>query len=233
MDGWYYEELGVPDDPTGPRAFGAFSPRLAAIFMPGDDDTVELLAGSGFRAPSTFEFTYNDGGFTQIRNPELAQETVDMLELESARRLPGGVTAIGSLYGTALLGLIDEVGAATEDDPLHLVNRDSPALIADVTLSGDVAPLLHLHYAVSVRNALDWRYTRSAGRSKRRACRKMGAPSTFSRGSRYEGSVLPRVAGPRGARHRVRAHASSVRRLRLRPNPHLRRSGNRAVLCLP
>ena len=246
VDGWLYEELGVADATTGPRGFGALSPRLAGILMPTDDDTVKLLLGSGFRAPSTFELTYNDGGFTQIRNPDLQPETVYTGELEYSRRLPADFTVLASLYGTVMFGLIEELGDATEDDPLRLINRDTPAftagaelelrhelmesffvaahysfqrtrltdllegevipnspehlgglklfttalgraavlstrvvaeygrldrdmaltepvLVADATLSGDVEPLLNLHYALSVRNLLDWQYSHPVG----------------------------------------------------------------------
>lgn len=140
LDGWLYEELGVPDEPTGVAGFGAFSPRFAAILMPSDDDTVKLLANSGFRAPSTFELTYNDGGFTQIRNPGLQPETIYSLELEYARRLPLDVVVLASVYGNALVGLVEELGAASEDDPLRLINRDTPALTvgAEVELRHDV-----------------------------------------------------------------------------------------------
>lgn len=151
LDGWLYEELGAPDDPTGVSGFGAFSPRLAAMLMPSDDDTVKLLAGSAFRAPSTFELTYNDGGFTQIRNPGLQPETIYTLELEYARRLPLDVVVLASIYGTALIGLVEEIGEATEDDPLRLINRDTPALTAgaEIELRHELANdvFLAAHYS--------------------------------------------------------------------------------------
>lgn len=155
LDGWLYEELGGPDAPVGPGGFGAFSPRLAVILLPTDDDTVKLMAGSGFRAPSTFELTYNDGGFTQVRNPGLQPETVYTLELEYARRLPADFTLLASLYGNVLLGLVEERGVATEEDPLHLVNRDTPAFTA-----GAEAELRH-ELVQDLFLAAHWSYQRT------------------------------------------------------------------------
>lgn len=61
--------------------FGAeTSPRAGLILQPTRDNVVKLLYGQAFRAPNLYELYYNDGGATQLANPDLRPETLHSYE---------------------------------------------------------------------------------------------------------------------------------------------------------
>lgn len=85
----------------------AASPRLAAVMALSEADTLKLLAGRAFRAPSVYELTYNDNGTTQATATDLGAETIVTVEGEYLRRL-GEVTSLSAdLFYNQFTGLID------------------------------------------------------------------------------------------------------------------------------
>lgn len=87
LTGNQHAEPGV--DP-GATSFPAASPRLALILKPDGDNVIKLLAGSAFRAPSAYEFFYNDGGTTQVTSTvcgaKLSPENIYSVEAELTHR---------------------------------------------------------------------------------------------------------------------------------------------------
>lgn len=137
LDGWFFEELGTPDDPTGSRMLGSIDPRLAVIFLPSDDDTIKLIAGRAFRVPSILELTYNDGDYTATRNPELVPESAHTAELEYLRSLPAGFRLTAATHFTAIYEVIGQEGSGEPDDLLRYDNGEDPLLVygAELELS--------------------------------------------------------------------------------------------------
>lgn len=85
----------------------AASPRLAAVMQPSPRDTVKLLAGRAFRAPSVYELTYNDNNNTQATATDLGAETIVTVEGEYTHRLGEVTAATVDVFYNAFDGLID------------------------------------------------------------------------------------------------------------------------------
>jgi iron complex outermembrane receptor protein len=60
---------------------GTTNPRLALIYKPLEKSIFKLLYGKAFRAPSAFEFFYNDGGNSSKSNPNLKPEKIQTYEM--------------------------------------------------------------------------------------------------------------------------------------------------------
>ncbi|MCC7540066.1 MAG: PEGA domain-containing protein [Deltaproteobacteria bacterium] len=94
----------------------AISPRLALIVRPSERDTLKLLGGSAFRAPSPYEYFYNDGGSTQIPAGELDAETIYTGELEYTRRVRDDLFLVGSVFFNQINDLIDTIDVPNPDE---------------------------------------------------------------------------------------------------------------------
>lgn len=94
----------------------AISPRLALIFRPTGRDTLKLLGGTAFRAPSPYEYFYSDGGVTQIPAGGLDAETIYTGELEYTRRLREDTFLVGSVFFNQINDLIDTVDVPNPDE---------------------------------------------------------------------------------------------------------------------
>lgn len=107
-------------DDVGDSSYVSVSPRGVLVVQPRPSETVKLIAGRGFRAPSVFEQYYNDGGVTQapstIVGQRLQPEHVNTLELEGTHRFGEGWAALASLYATLATGVIET--APVPDDVL-------------------------------------------------------------------------------------------------------------------
>ncbi len=101
FDGWL---INVPegDDPEPAAFLPSINPRLAAIWLPSDDDTVKLMMGRAYRIPSLYELSDQANGFSFKDNTEIGPETIYTGELEYRRRLPklfgGDTTALATTY---------------------------------------------------------------------------------------------------------------------------------------
>ncbi len=98
---------------SGATSFPALSPRLAVIVKPDDNTILKLLGGSAFRAPSAYEFFYNDGGTTQVASSlcgdTLKPETIYSLEVEGTHRFSRDWSALASVYGTVARDVVETV----------------------------------------------------------------------------------------------------------------------------
>jgi outer membrane receptor protein involved in Fe transport len=116
---WFIGTLGARYDWTSlEEAGGAFNPRAALVFLAGEDDVIKAMGGTAFRAPSPYEWYYNDGGLTQVPPLSLAPERIATLELEHSHRFSEVITLtsaawfnrISSLVDTELTGEVGEEG---------------------------------------------------------------------------------------------------------------------------
>lgn len=69
---------------------GTTNPRAALIYKPYDETVLKFIYGEAFRAPSTFEFFYNDGQQTMKTNPGLKPEKIRTYEAVLEQYLLGG-----------------------------------------------------------------------------------------------------------------------------------------------
>ncbi len=134
-DLWYFDSLPTVTQPGGAppgnnqtesHQIGAVSPRLVIMGRPVESGTLKLMGGTGFRAPSVYELTYNDGGLTQVAAPDLLPENIYSGELEYTQELPAGIEAVGAIFANQLATRIEQSGAGTSADPLKFVNIDEP-----------------------------------------------------------------------------------------------------------
>jgi outer membrane receptor for ferrienterochelin and colicins len=126
-------------------SFPAFSPRLAVVTKPTQSDVVKLLVGSAFRAPSAYEFFYNDGGIAQVKSDacgdELSPENVYSAEVEGTHRFNLDWVGLASVHGTlarniietAIVGDVCANGNGTEE-AIYYKNSDTDQRILGVDL---------------------------------------------------------------------------------------------------
>ena len=99
------EARSLESDMPVAEDFTSINPRAAVIFKPTSMDIVKLMGGRAFRAPSTYEYFYTDGGTTQVTSDccdsTLQPETVYSGELEYTHRFDEDWSALGA--GHALL----------------------------------------------------------------------------------------------------------------------------------
>lgn len=102
----------------GATSFPAFSPRLAVIVKPTAADIVKLMAGSAFRAPSAYEYFYNDQGATQVVSSlcgaTLDPEHVYSGEVEASHRFDTDWVGLVSGYATLAQNVIETVPLGDE-----------------------------------------------------------------------------------------------------------------------
>ncbi len=111
-----------------------FNPRIGLVWTSAGGTAVKVLYGEAFRVPSLYELYYNDGGLTQIPNPELKPEIMRTAELVVERDLGRGFRLELSGYQNRIENLIQAVNAGEET----MQFRNSPD---DVVSSGLEATL--------------------------------------------------------------------------------------------
>ncbi len=103
------------------ESFVSVNPRLAIILHASPDDTIKLMGGRAFRAPSTYEQSYSDGGFTTLPSTccggVLRPETLYSGELEYTHHFDEDWSVLVSGYAQFAEDLIDSVRAPPEMDP--------------------------------------------------------------------------------------------------------------------
>ncbi|WP_198320862.1 TonB-dependent receptor plug domain-containing protein [Azohydromonas aeria] len=85
----------------------AFSPRLALVARPSENEAVKLLFGQGFRVPNLSERFYDDAGATQVANPALRPERVRSVALAWERAVGARSRVALQLYQDRFARLID------------------------------------------------------------------------------------------------------------------------------
>ncbi len=107
-----------------------FNPRGALILTPGGQNILKLMGGRAFRAPSIYELTYNDGGYSQVRSDfggnELLPEITWSGEVEYTRKIDEDWSALASVHGSVTDGLVETVLSDTNDpdSPVYYKNSD-------------------------------------------------------------------------------------------------------------
>ena len=129
FDGWLTEDLPQSEGGVESKFLYSVNPRLGIILRPSGNDTIKLLGGTAFRAPSIYELTYWDGGITQVPSPDITPETIYTGELEYTRRLPAGFWLVASVFLNRISDLLEQEGEGDEVDPLHYVNLDEAVWI--------------------------------------------------------------------------------------------------------
>jgi iron complex outermembrane receptor protein len=89
------------------------SPRAALIWQPTPRLSLKAMAGQAYRVPNAYERFYNDGGITQIANPNLQPEHVKSTELAAAYRLGQSGRVSVSIYDNRMRDLIDLTADST------------------------------------------------------------------------------------------------------------------------
>jgi outer membrane receptor protein involved in Fe transport len=113
----------------------SLNPRAAFIVKPYAEGNLKVMFGKAFRAPSTYELYYNDGGITQVASPGLGPESIYSFEVEHQHRFSSVLTGIASVYANEITNLIVTRGAGTAAEPLHYQNASTPL----VTLGAELA----------------------------------------------------------------------------------------------
>jgi outer membrane receptor protein involved in Fe transport len=147
LDGWWVADLPDAEGNRDDRFWWTINPRLSLRFRPVPEGTLKVLFGRGFRAPSIFELTYNDAGFTQNPNPGLDPETIYTAEVEYSHRLPEGFVLRGCGFLTTIESLVNQTGAGDETDPLVYVNSGEP--VWSVGAEVEVQKLLRKGFSLS------------------------------------------------------------------------------------
>ena len=126
QDEWHFHpdwllNLGLRYDKNGDYA-AVTSPRVALIWQPTQRLSLKAMTGSAYRVPNSFERFYDDGGATQVANPDLQPEYITSNELAAAYRF-GQSGRVGlSYYQNRMRDLIDQ--ATDSSGILRFTNQD-------------------------------------------------------------------------------------------------------------
>ena len=97
--------LGLRFD--GSANHGTFvSPRIGLVYQPSSHTAYKFLYGRAFRNPNALEQFYDDGGRSDIANPQLQPERAHTFEVVMERRLGRRWQSVASLYHYRLTNLV-------------------------------------------------------------------------------------------------------------------------------
>ncbi|HPH66987.1 MAG TPA: TonB-dependent receptor [Kofleriaceae bacterium] len=170
-----------------------FSPRAVLIARPREADTVKVMLGRAFRAPSIFEIFYSDAGTTQapssFAGTSLKPEYINTAEVEAKHRFNSDWSVLASLHAAVVQNIIepadvtDEILANHPDvNPSAFYNRNSPD--NQTMIGGDVevrrefrnGAMFSAHYGL-----LRARYAEPQGGPDATASRQLlNAPTQFA-----------------------------------------------------
>src|SRR5262249_9135659 len=101
--------------------FTAVNPRVAVIAKPTDMDILKIMGGRAFRAPSTYEYFYTDGGVTQVQSScclapgqTLQPEVVYSGEIEYTHKLSADWSILGSVFNTNATNIMEPAPVPAE-----------------------------------------------------------------------------------------------------------------------
>lgn len=83
------------------------SPRLAMVLRPDPQQALKLSAGRAYRAPVLAERYYEDGGVSQVTNPQLGTERIQTLQASWERALDASTLLTLSVYRNGMRDLIE------------------------------------------------------------------------------------------------------------------------------
>ncbi len=134
---------------------GAFSPRLALVYLPNRTNSLKLLAGSAFRAPNAYEIADGVSGGEADMHSELEPETIESLEVVWERRFSPALMGSLSAFRFRMSDLIDQ-RVDSSDEHIHYVNVDSATSVgAALELSARFPSGLWIHAGASLQRAND------------------------------------------------------------------------------
>ncbi len=127
---WLTVSLGVRFDHFKTPGFknekgSAVSPRLAFIFRPTQKDTIKLIGGTAFRAPSPNESLSSDGSRSIKPAEDLKPERILTVEAEGIHRFSEEWSVVGSLYFNEIRNLIDGNQVPGQPGLFQLDNQDT------------------------------------------------------------------------------------------------------------
>ncbi len=96
---------------------GRVTPKFALIVKPYRTATYKLVVDQGFRSPSFYEITYDDGSF-YISNTSLKPERISSYELMASHEFPYGLNLDAAVNYSQINDLIQQTLIGT-DDPAH------------------------------------------------------------------------------------------------------------------
>jgi outer membrane receptor for ferrienterochelin and colicins len=115
------------------RTFVEVSPRGAAIFHFTAEDTLKVMGGRAFRAPTMYEQFYTDGGVTSLRSTSLGTtlgpEVFYQAEIEYTHRFDTEWSALGSVHMLYAENFIDSVEAPPSPDECFASDDGSGCLV--------------------------------------------------------------------------------------------------------
>ena len=111
------------------------NPRLAIMVKPWQSGNFKFIAGRAFRAPSVYELYYNDGGETQVANPQLKPEVIYSAEIEYSHRITPTVVATLSGWGNTIHSLIDAQATSLPSNAAQFVNTPFPVVVVGTDAS--------------------------------------------------------------------------------------------------
>lgn len=139
----------------------AVNPRLAAIVRPTANDTVKIMGGRAFRAPTAYELDYTDGGITQLASTTdgytLEPETVWSAELEYARRIGADWVVLGSGHLQHAERLVETQTVGAPEDAIIAYRNSNATLLA---LGGDIEVRRELRGGYMLAAQYGYLYTR-------------------------------------------------------------------------
>ncbi len=91
------------------RAGSSTNPRLAFIYQARPGQTIKLLYGQAFRAPTIYETEYYDPVSGYVNNPRLKPEVIRTEEAVWEARWMDGLSSSAAVYQYRVKDLIDEV----------------------------------------------------------------------------------------------------------------------------
>jgi outer membrane receptor for ferrienterochelin and colicins len=115
------------------RTFVEVSPRGAASFHFTPEDTLKVMGGRAFRAPTMYEQFYTDGGVTSLRSTSLGTtlgpEILYQAEIEYTHRFDTEWSALGSVHMLYAENFIDSVEAPPNPDECFASDDGSGCLV--------------------------------------------------------------------------------------------------------
>jgi iron complex outermembrane receptor protein len=131
------------------------NPRLACVIGADDVTTIKLLYGRAFRAPSAYEFYYEDGGISGKVNPGLEPEEITTYEVVGERRLGADWRASVAGFANDVTNLIGEL-QDPEDGLYYSANLDRvKALGVELQAEGEPAADVFVRASFTYTHAED------------------------------------------------------------------------------
>jgi iron complex outermembrane receptor protein len=176
---------------------GTTNPRLSLLWTPRTGTTLKLLYGSAFRAPNAYEMFYNDGGVSQLANPDLTPETIRTYEAVLEQSVGENIRFTVTGFHNRIKSLISQETFDPADPNSPLIFRNS----GETWAAGGEAEIEGKSSGVEGRLSYTWVDTenRSTGEWLSNSPRQLvkGQFSTSFRGGRIVPALDVRYTGPR------------------------------------